>query len=164
MANETRMQKGQSIPLDFMVALFLFLLLMTYFILLWDIYSVRYKEQSARISTELSAIIIADQLVSSPGSPENWTLNATGAQSIGLAISPNRLDWGKAQAFSAVPYAYQKILLGSDKEFYMKIEGTNGVLYFVTGAQPANASRAIEVVRVATLNSSAVFVKVQVYE
>ena len=168
--------KGQAIPLDFMVALFIFLVLLAYFIMLWNIFSESYSSHSERVDRELSAIVLSDQLVGHTGSPENWTESPENANSIGLASSPGVLDSHKLCALfgmqygidnctsNGLQYGYAKSIFGLDKDFFLKVESPGGVLFATMGEQPENASRAAEVTRIAMLDGSAVFLRVQVYD
>jgi hypothetical protein len=168
--------KGQSLPLDFMAALFIFMLMLAYFFVMWDIFFDNYSAHSERVERELSAITLADQLAGSAGSPENWTDAPQAAASIGLAIRPGELDSHKLCALfgtqynhanctlPGLEYAYAKQVFGVDKDFFVKVESPGGVLYATLGEQQETASRAIEVTRIATLEGSAVFVRVQVYD
>ena len=62
-------KKGQSLPLDFIAALFIFLVLMAYFFVIWDIFSENYSSRSARADREMSAILLSDQLAGHTGTP-----------------------------------------------------------------------------------------------
>jgi hypothetical protein len=168
--------KGQSLPLDFMVALFIFLVLLAYFLVIWDLFSENYTSRSDRVNGELSAIMLSDQLAGYTGSPENWTESPENAASIGLAIRPGELDSHKLCALfgpqytyascnqSGLQYGFAKSIFGIDKDFFVRVESPDGMLYAAMGEQPENASRAAEVTRIATLDGNVVFLKVQVYD
>jgi hypothetical protein len=168
--------KGQSLPLDFMVALFIFLVLLAYFLVVWDVFSDSYNSHTERVARELSAITLSDQLVGHFGSPENWTESPETAASIGLAMRPGELDSHKLCALfgtqyvhagcnlTGLQYGYAKTIFGLDKDFFVKVESPGGVLFATMGEQPENASRATEVTRIAMLDGSAVFLRVQVYD
>jgi hypothetical protein len=98
------------------------------------------------------------------GYPGNWTLAPLTAQSVGFASKPNEIEWGKVAAFSEMPYANQKIALGTDKEFLIKIEQTDGARLATIGQETANSTRVVEVTRLAMMNGNIVNVRVQVYE
>ena len=156
--------RGQSVPLDFMAGLFIFMVLLVYFVILWDIYSTRYMEQGERGNIETHAISIAENLVSSTGSPFNWTVSPLAAQSIGLAFRPNQLDPYRIAALEGLPYANAKRLLGTDYDFLIKIESQEGARYSTIGQEPGNTTRTVEVTRIATYNGAPAFVRVQLYE
>jgi hypothetical protein len=157
-------RKAQALPVDFMFAMTLFVLLLAYFMVIWDIFLESFDSHSSRVDFELSAITISDQLVSHTGSPENWTGSPENASSIGLASRAGELDPHKLSALSAMPYAYLKQSLGMDRNFFIKVDDLSGVQYAISGQQPGNTTRSVEVTRAAILNNTAVFVRVQVYE
>jgi len=156
--------KGQAVPLDFVAGLFIFMVLLAYFVIIWDIYSTRYIEHGEGGNLETHAISIAETLVSSPGHPFNWTLAPLEAQSAGLASRPNRLDTYRIAALESMPYAYAKRLLGTDSDFLIKIESPEGARYSTIGHEAVNSTRIVEVTRIATYNGAPAFVKVQLYE
>jgi hypothetical protein len=159
-----------------MAALFIFLVLMAYFFVIWDIFSENYSSRSARADREMSAILLSDQLAGHTGTPENWTESPQDASSIGLASRPGELDSHKLCALfgpncyygscslPGLQYAYAKQIFGLDKDFYIKVESPGGVLYAAMGDQPQNATRAAEVTRIAMLDGNAVFLRVQSYD
>ncbi len=159
--------RGQAIPLDFMAGLFIFLVLLAYFIVLWDIFSVRYIEHAESNNIESRAIDIAGQLVSSSGQPFNWTSSPLSAQSIGLASKPYQLDPNRISAFASLSnqsYANAKLLLGTDRDFFIKIETPDGARIATLGKEPGNASRSVEVSRLGSYNGQPTFVRVRLYE
>ena len=159
---------GQAIPLDFMAGVFVFLVMLAYFLILWDIFAVRFVEHAQTIDDELAAISVADRLVLSGGYPTNWTLEPLSAQSIGLASRPHELDPYRVSALSSMAngsYASVKSALGIDRNFQVKIEAADdGARLATIGQEPANATRVVEVTRLAMLNGEIVNVRVQVYE
>ena len=157
-------KRGQSVPMDFVAGLFIFLVMLAYFLMLWDSYSQRYISAASSIDMETTAIGIADQLVSTGGSPNNWTADPLSAQSIGLAWRQNELDPYRLASLSSLPYTNAKRILGVGREFAIKIETLDGGRLATIGNEAYNSSKAIEVTRVAMMNGSAVNVKVQVYE
>ena len=157
-------KKGQGVPIDFVAGLFIFLVMLAYFLLLWDSYSQRYFASASSIGMETEAMGIADQLVSAGGSPNNWTADPLSAQSIGLAWRQNELDPYRLSALSSLPYANAREKLGVDREFAIKIETLDGGRLATIGVDTRISSKAVEVIRIAVLNGSAVNVKVQVYE
>ena len=157
-------KKGQGVPIDFVAGLFIFLVMLTYYLLLWSSYSERYVAAASSIDMETTAMGIADQLVSTGGSPSNWTADPLAAQSIGLAWRQNELDPYRLSALSSLPYGNAKMLLGAGREIAIKIETLDGGRLATIGTESYNSSKAVEVTRVAMMNGSAVNVKVQVYE
>jgi hypothetical protein len=156
--------RGQAVPIDFMAGLFIFLVLLAYFLIQWSIYSSRYLEQTQMRNTETAAIRLAEQLVSSPGQPYNWTAAPLSAQSIGIARKQNELDPYKISTLAALPYANAKQLLGMGRNFWIRIDGNNGTGYPAIGQQPESSTMAVEVTRIAVVDGKTVKVRVQVYE
>ena len=157
-------RKGQALPVDFMFAMTLFVIVLAYFMVIWDIFLESFDSHSSRVDFELSAIIVSDQLVGHAGSPENWTESPNNASSIGVASRAGEIDSHKLDALSGMPYAYLKRSLGMDRNFFIKVDDSSGVLYATAGQQPGNTTRSVEVTRSAILNNTVVFVRVQVYE
>jgi len=156
--------RGQSVPIDLVFGTFIFLAILSYFFITWDSYAERYRGESSKGGSELSAIVLADLLASSQGLPENWSDYALGVQAVGLASRPGVLDWGRITALSSMPYGNAKVALGLEKDFYIKIESPSGLRYASIGLPPANASsRAVEVMRIALLNGNTAYLKVQIY-
>lgn len=157
--------KGQIGSLDFIIALFIFVLLIAGFVMLWGMFSLRYIEYAHSLEDRLSAMAVSDRLLHSGGYPLNWMVVPLSAQSIGFAALPNELDWGKVSSFSSLNYTDQKRLLGIDQEFLIKIDGLDGARYATIGIDPGiNASRAAEVTRAGFMNGTVVLLRVQVYE
>jgi len=156
--------RGQTVPIDFMAGLFIFMVILAYFIVVWDSYSTRYVEQAKARNDELEAIALAEQLVTSPGHPFNWTASPQTAQSIGLAQKPNELAEERVQALQQLSYPDAKRLLGLDADFLVKIESLGGARLATIGYEPSNATRAFEVTRLAFYKGEASYVKVRVYE
>ncbi|VVC00891.1 Uncharacterised protein [uncultured archaeon] len=158
-------KKGQAIPIDLMAGLFIFLVLIAYFMILWDIYSLRYFETMDKTNSDMEVLAVSDALVSSPGLPENWTAAPLDAKAIGLAKKPNELDPYKVSALSSLPYANARQMLGLDRDFYINIGTPEGASIAVMGQAPAgNVSRASEITRVALYNGQIVHVRVRIYE
>jgi len=157
--------KAQVNPIDFMAAMFIFMILFGYFMILWNMFSMRYVERSGMLDCELGSIAIADQLVSSRGYGNNWTAAPAGAESFGFASRPNELDWARISAFASVPYENQKRILGTSDDFLIKIEDSDGASYAQMGKAEGNQTYncLIEVTRMAMLYGKIVNVRVRVY-
>ena len=154
---------GQAIPLDFAAGLFIFLLALSYFFIQWDLFSAKFFDLATAGGMDTRAIDISEMLVHTGGQPENWTGAPLSAQSIGLASKDNLLDWNRVAAFSSMPYANAKQILGTDYDFLVIIETPDGARYATIG-QDANSTRAVEVTRMAILNDTVVKVRVRLYE
>ena len=154
---------GQAIPLDFAAGLFIFMLILVYFIIQWDLFSTRAAEKAEKSGLDSGAIELSEMLVHGGGSPQNWTDAPESAQAIGLASSQNVLDWNRVAAFESLPYANAKQVLGIDHDFLVVIETPDGARYATIG-QDGNSTRAAEVTRIAVVNNTVVHVKVRLYE
>jgi hypothetical protein len=160
-------KKAQANPLDFMAAIFIFMVIFGYFMILWNIFSLRYAERAGALDFEMSSIAIADRLVSFGGYGDNWTAAPQSAQSIGFASRPNELDWARISAFASLPYASQKQLLGTANDFLIRIENLDGASYAQIGQAGTGAAndsaRLVEVTRLAMLNGTVVNLRVRIY-
>lgn len=156
-------QKAQAIPLDLMSGLFIFVLLLTYFIIQWDLFTTRFAERAEKGNLDLAAITISEMLVHTPGEPSNWTQSPLLVKSMGLAPRQNLLDWERVAAFSSLPYANAREALGTDHDFLVVIETPDGAR-FATIGQDGNSTRAVEVTRIGVLNDTVVQVKVRAYD
>ncbi len=154
--------KAQAISLDLVAGLAIMLLLLSYYFVLWDTFTEQYDAAFRKDSADVALISISDQLVSSPGCPENWTLDPDNAPCIGLASTPNVLDREKVDAFSNLSYAYAKRAFGLDQDFLVRIESLDGARYSEVGAE-SNSTLVSEVSRLAVLDGQTVRVKVRVY-
>ena len=156
--------KAQANPIDFMAAIFIFMVVFAIFMILWNIFSMRYVERSKMMECELAAIAIADRLVNSGGYGANWTGAPLGAKSIGFANRPNELDWTRISSFASLPYPIQKQMLGTDKDFLIVIDRSDGASYIQIGQESDNAAEQIaEVTRLGMLNGNIVNLRVRVY-
>jgi hypothetical protein len=157
--------KGQINPIDFMAAVFIFMVLFGYFMILWNMFSMKYAERSEIFDCELGSIAIADYLVNSRGDPINWTAAPLSARSIGFANKPNELDWSKISTFASMNYSNQKRMLGTDNDFLIKIESSDGASYAQIGRMEGNQTYtcSIEITRLAMLNGTIVNLRVKVY-
>lgn len=154
---------GQAIPLDFAAGLFIFVLLLAYFMIQWDLFATRFAERAQKGDLDAGAIAAAEMLVHTGGQPENWTDAPLAVKSIGLASGQNVLDWEKIAAFASLPYANAREALGTDHDFLVVIETPEGAR-FATIGQNNNSTRAVEVARIAIVNNTMVHVKVRYYD
>jgi hypothetical protein len=155
--------RGQAVSLDFICGLFIFLILIAYLLVTWDNMAEQYAGYVKNRGMELKAISLANQLVSSPGQPFNWTAAPQGAKSIGLAKKPNELDPYRVSALGSLPYADAKRLLGIESDFAVRIEAQGGAVLAAIG-QMENSTRAVEVTRLALYEGEAASLKVRLYE
>lgn len=155
--------KAQANPIDFMAAVFIFMVVFALFMILWNMFSMRYAERAKMIDCELTAISIADRLVNSGGYGANWTNAPLDAKSIGFANRPNELDWTRISSFASLNYSEQKRLLGTDRDFMIIVDRSDGASYIQIGQESENAEQLVEVKRLAMLNGKIVNLRVRVY-
>lgn len=155
--------KAQAIPLDFAAGLFIFMLLLVYFIIQWDLFAGRFSDRAQKGDLDIGAIAAAEMLVHTGGQPENWTSAPNQTRSIGLASRQNVLDWERVSAFASLPYANAREALGTDHDFLVVIETPEGARFATIGLQN-NSTRAVEVARIAIVNNTMVHVKVRFYD
>ena len=156
-------RKAQANPIDFMAAILIFLVVFGYFMILWSMFSSRYYERADILDCELSAIAIADRLVSSGGYGPGWAAAPLGAESVGFAKKRNELDWGRIVSFASLQYGDQKRLLGTAQDFLIKIEDSDGASYIQMGQMSNSSVRSVEVTRLAMLNGRIVNLRVRVH-
>ena len=158
-------KKAQINPIDFMAAVFIFMVLFGYFMILWNMFSMRYVERSEMLDCELGSIAIADHLVNSGGYGSNWTLAPLEADSFGFASKPNELEWARILSFASVPYESQKRMLGTSDDFMIKIEDSDGASYAQMGRPEGNETHtcSVEITRLAMLDGKIVNLRVRVY-
>jgi hypothetical protein len=155
--------RGQAVQVDFMAGLFVFLLVLLYFIVMWDLFTSVYLSQVATRDSDVEAVVLANQLVSFSGTPDNWTVAPYNASSIGLVSTSGILDSGRMSALSSLPYANAKEILGVDGDFWARVETMGGARIWWVGEE-GNSTQASEATRVAILNGSTVYVRVRTYE
>jgi hypothetical protein len=156
--------KAQANPIDFMTAVFIFMVVFAIFMILWNMFSIRYAESSKMMDCELAAIAIADRLVNSGGYGANWTAAPLGAGSVGFANRPNELDWIRISSFASLNYSEQKRLLGTDKDFLIVIDRSDGASYIRIGQESDDsAEQLVEVTRLGMIDKYIVNLKVRVY-
>ncbi len=156
--------RGQSLMLDYMAGAFLFLVMFAFFFALWGLYSTQYGAAQSRMALDSEVIAVSQSLVSSQGEPSNWTIDPLGAKRIGIASRQNVLDWGRIDALSSLSYAEQKIKLGIDNDFVIRIDSMEGARLATIGNEPNSTTLAAEISRFAVLDGKPVKVRVMAYE
>jgi hypothetical protein len=149
--------------IDIMASVALSLILIVYFVLIWQRAATGYVLSDRRISNEMSLLSAADLLISSPGYPENWTLNYSSAESFGIAKTPGVLDRAKVNALAGVPYGYLAYRFSMERDFSIVVEDYAGVRYLDTGAPNNNTNITVQATRVAVMDGVPMFVKVRIH-
>jgi hypothetical protein len=125
--------KSQALSIDFLIGFFVLLLVFTLFFSFWYLYES--KRQSSFENNEL--IDFAEKsltfLISSPGSPGNWTENITTIKSLGISDGAGGVSYNKLRAFidnSQEMYDEFTIFLGiSPNDFLFNLYYYNGTQY-----------------------------------
>ncbi|MDI6738224.1 MAG: hypothetical protein QME12_06975 [Nanoarchaeota archaeon] len=125
------MRKGQIGSIDLFIAIFIFLILLSVLVGMWNLYSTRLNEGIEYEKIRLLAFHISDTFVKTPGYPSAWENSPSSAEAIGLASSGRVLSSAKVDAFIAMNYsaAKQKIKAeGYDFKFRIKDLSNNVLL------------------------------------
>jgi len=157
-------RRAQVVSLDLMASILISILLLTYYIILWDSYVERHAAAFGKGARDGGLLAASDSLVLSGGYPENWPEDPSKVLMLGLARTPNILDPEKVSALEWVPYATAKRALGTDQEVYISVEDADGIRYAQFGTQANSTETASETSRTAMLNGTVVHVRVQIYE
>lgn len=156
--------KAQVFSLDFVVGVFVFILIFTIGLHWWNATTNSLIEGMISSDIEHKADAILQLLVTTKGSPYNWDLNA---DQYGLATEMYALDKDKVERFvnySVDNYDVVRKNLGIvDYEFNFKIKSpTQGPLYD-TGRFPPYVEEIVRISRVAHLDGSPVEVELLVW-
>ena len=122
MTRKTKQKKAQVSTTDMLIAIIIFVTLVTFIILGWHNYN---EMLLARLENEVAvskAIEITDHFVKTPGIPTSW--NRTNVELIGLASSDRKISEEKVQEFCNISYYEARQLLNLAYQFYFSIEET----------------------------------------
>jgi hypothetical protein len=161
--------KGQSISLDLLFGIFIFLVIFTYLLVTITEYTTRYSGNSVALGMELSAISASNALLMGGGVPYNWSLDTppySRVDSVGIAGMPRVIDPAKMAALQSMAnqsYEAAKRSLGIENDFLITVEAFDGFQHATIGQQASNASSAVEIERIATLRGKPVIIRVRVY-
>ncbi|MDO8625223.1 MAG: hypothetical protein Q7R47_04005 [Candidatus Diapherotrites archaeon] len=95
--------RGQALLIEFVGALFVFLVVFLFLQNIWPENFNRWKDETEQQTMLLRANQLASALVESPGYPTDWTTNTV--ESIGLASQKNVLDADKLAMFAGLTTA-----------------------------------------------------------
>lgn len=98
------MRKAQAAIADLFIALFIFLLLTSIIIYLWNNYNTRLSEDVEYERMQLKAYQITDQLIKSQGVPTAWEKDPSNFEELGLATDDRMLSTKKVDEFTKLPY------------------------------------------------------------
>jgi len=108
------MNKGQLFSLDFLSAIFIFMMVFVILLLYWGSYIDNIAKYSERKDMEIYANRIADFFASSGGKPSNWEDDTDYVVTIGLASLDRTIDEDKLNAFMGMDYddIRDKLMIG----------------------------------------------------
>ncbi|MCX6798474.1 MAG: hypothetical protein NTW59_00020 [Candidatus Diapherotrites archaeon] len=137
---------GQTIAVDFLFALLLFLLVLNSALSIWKNNSLLLEKQGTISGLQLEAIQAIDLLVRSSGSPDNWEERSLAeTQIIGLAKRDRVLDPAKVNRFVLLSSAFgsddyngvkARLLVGRD--FYFRLSNGSGTIAGTETAKPGD--------------------------
>ncbi len=158
------MARGQSIILDYMAGVFIFIIMLSIFMVAWDLYSSRYSQADGRMQMDSIALSASESLMQSQGEPANWTIDPQNAKRIGFVSRQNTLDWTRINAFSSLSYADQKTKLGIDSDFVIRIDSYEGARLATIGVEPNSTTTAVEISRFGILDGRQAKLRLMVYD
>jgi hypothetical protein len=106
--------KGQLFSMDFLAAVFIFLLVFGVLLVFWGSFIDNIAKYSERKEMELTVNFISNFLISTSGYPHNWEDDTAHVSTIGLASSDRVIDEKKLDAFVNMSYddIRQKFMIG----------------------------------------------------
>jgi len=155
--------KGQLNSLDLMLAIVIFVFLLSYVVLFRFVDVLDLDKSLTKNKLEADALSLSDILLKSQGVPYNWEKNSSNVQMIGLASSPNVLNSEKLQMFTNMSYINATQLLGLSSQFYFYVEDLEENRLYETGNSTLS-DQIISITRFAILNGEKVRVRLIVYE
>lgn len=95
-------EKGQLLSIDLLASILVFSAMLLFLFNSWQANALAWDNQKAALETEQRALFQANQLVESPGFPENWSSSDVNA--IGLAARPFLLSTEKIDELASMDY------------------------------------------------------------
>ena len=134
------MSKAQIAMTDLFLAVFLFIILAAFFFIAWDTYQKRLYDTISRSEMEIYTIQITNQILRSPGVPENWEYFNKTPDAIGLADKYNSISDKKLSGLKNLNYTDIKDLmnLGSYNFYFLLKQSNNSI--FEIGDYPSGQS------------------------
>lgn len=155
--------KGQLNSLDLMLAIVIFVFLLSFVILFRFVDVLDLDKSLTKNKLEADALSLSDALIKSQGVPYNWEKNSSNVQMIGLVSSPNVLNSEKLQIFTNMSYTNATQVLGLSSQFYFYVEDLEENRLYETGNSTLS-DKSISITRFAILNGEKVRVRLIVYE
>lgn len=123
--------KGQTISLDFLVSVIIFIVFMLLLIPVISNIESDFQDQKNRRFMETKIITVSDLLLKTPGYPENW--NDVNVESIGL-VTGEQLNGSKMMILKTMGYDRVRSIIGlSGTEFYMNFTNYKNEPVFFNG-------------------------------
>lgn len=110
--------KGQVLSIDFSIAIFLFVVVISSLIVNRNLMLNKIDRQEGVID-KMKLEAVFDSLLLQPGEPENW--NTSDVKVLGLVDEPNELNGTKLLYFLKIPYDRSQNLLGIGDMFYFEV-------------------------------------------
>jgi len=161
--------KGQIFTIDLILAVTLFLFVLTLTLAYSNQVANRVELWEASNERDSSALLASRSLVLSTGEPANWeNLNVEEIESIGIVSEYNVIDpekLSRLEDLNSVGYSESKAALGLAKyDAEILILDLNGNTLNSFGLSPDLESEVSSYTRIALLDGEKVFVKVKVFE
>ena len=122
-------KKSQVVITDLMTAMFIFMVLLTAMMFMWNRYVITLNKQVEYDEAQLMAYQISDLFVKTKGKPTDWEKNSSNTLVIGLANSDRNISAAKVNAFLNMSYNDSKKIFKIplyDFSFQIKdLEGDN---------------------------------------
>lgn len=157
----SRHKKGQLFSIDASFSLIVFILILLFLLVVWNLYSARLEKRVQEEEMQLVAMQALDVLTKTWGVPNNWELKSpvnpdpptNNPQVLGLQLNPGSLDNKKVDALNKYINSTQFArLLNIDRyEYYFRILDSQGQAVMEKGVPPANST--LEKPRVISVSS-----------
>lgn len=149
---------------EFLLVSFLLVGLLVASISFWNSGNTNLSESILKRDLEKTAISLSDQLVKSPGHPEDWEEDLSKAASVGLVGHDRKLKQPKIDQLVAMNYDQLKELLGiPGYQLRVRISSLEDSVKFESGLSPTNPEAVTNSRRAAVLGKEIVFVDVMLW-
>ena len=156
-------KKSQVFTIDFLLASFIFSVLVIITMLYWNNYNAKLEHDIKSNLLETKAFQISNVLVKSEGSPKSW--NPDNVQVIGLAESDRVLSLEKVNSFASMPINKTKRLLQTHNfNFSFVLKDTGGDIISSYGDNISNPVISINIRRYVLYNDEEAVVEFSMWE
>ncbi|MFH0860477.1 MAG: hypothetical protein V1921_04700 [Candidatus Altiarchaeota archaeon] len=156
---------------EFFFAFFIFMMILTIIFFMWSYTLREIRKSNDFVDMQETAVNIGEQLLRTPGNPENWT--AANAISVGLSNESRNLVGDKILRFidmmdqskydnscagNISNYYCSKYLLGVGKyDFHFQMTYLNGTVFQVYGRDAITGMEAVNETNIITVQRSALY-------